>query len=253
MTDRSGSSIADDADSRLYVRAAWACAVIAFAGFTPTYWAPVAARSFSGPPLTHLHGLLFSAWTLFFIAQATLATSGRLARHRSLGLVGIALVTAMLFVGVMAAVHSMRLGIAAGLEVENREFSIVPITIVVAFAALVAAAIANASRPDVHRRLMLVATISILPPAFARLIALVAGVPISPGHPPPIVFSLVPSLASDLVLLAVIGLDWRSRGRLHRTYLVAGACVVAIQLVRVPLASTSAWHAVTGWLLAFAG
>jgi hypothetical protein len=159
----------------------------------------------------------------------------------------------MLFVGLAAAVHSVRLGIALGLEAQNRAFSIVPISIVVFFACTVAVAIANVSRPDVHKRLMLVATISLLPPAFARLIALAAGIPFSAGHPPPLAFSLLPSFASDLPLIAAILWDWRRHAHVHRTYLIAGACLVALQIIRVPVGQTTAWYQVTDWLLAFGG
>jgi FtsH-binding integral membrane protein len=241
-----------DAD-RLYVYMAYACALIAFAGFAPTYWVPVAARNFAGPPILHLHALLFSAWVVFFIVQTTLVATGRVERHRMLGLMGISLATGMLFVGILAALHTVRVGIALGLDAQNRAFSIVPITIVMFFACAVAAAVANISRPDVHKRLMLVATISLLPPAFARLIALAAGLPFSPGHPPPLAFSLLPSFASDLLLIAAIVWDRRRLGRFHRTYLVAGACLVALQIIRVPLGPTTAWHEVTNWLLAFGG
>ena len=75
----------------LYVYVAYACALIAFAGFIPTYWAPVATGSFTGPPLLHLHGLLFSAWMVFFIVQTRLVDTGRVERHRVLGLLGISL------------------------------------------------------------------------------------------------------------------------------------------------------------------
>ena len=235
----------------LYVVMAWVCAVIAFAGFTPTYWAPVATGRFAGASILHLHGLLFSAWMVYFILQTLWVATGRVARHRALGLLGISLATAMLFVGILAALHSIRLGATLGLEVQNRAFSIVPISIVVFFAATVAVALANLPRPDVHKRLMLVATISILPPAFARLLALAAGMPFSPGHPPPLMFSLLPSFAADLPLLAAMIWDRRREGRFHPAYLVAGACLVTLQVARVFLGPTSAWQAVTGWLLAF--
>ena len=237
---------------RFYMWMAYACAGIAFAGFAPTYWAPLATGSASAPAIVHLHGLLFSAWTIFFIVQTTLVSQGRVEHHRTLGLLGIALATAMLFVGIAAQIHSIRIGIEAGLENHNRAFSIVPVTIILTFAALVAAAIANIKRPEIHRRLMLVATISILPPAIARLIALGVGVPIAPGHPPPLVFSLAPSTASDLLIVIAMIYDWRTRGSPHRTYLTAGACLLAIQLIRVPLGPSAAWRAVTDGLLALA-
>ena len=124
----------------LYVVMAWVCAVIAFAGFTPSYWAPLATGQFAGAAILHLHGLLFSAWMVYFILQTLWVATGRVARHRALGLLGISLATAMLFVGIMAALHSVRLGATLGLEAQNRAFSIVPISIVVFFASPVAVA-----------------------------------------------------------------------------------------------------------------
>lgn len=229
-----------------------ACTLIAFVGFTPTYWARVATGSFVGGPLLHMHGLLFSAWTIFFVVQTSLASTGHITCHRTLGLFGISLATAMLFIGIAAQIHSINAGIAAGLEAENRAFSIVPITIILFFAVAVGIAVANIARPEIHKRWMLVATISILPPAIARVIALAASVPIAAGHPPPVAFSLVPSFASDLLLVVAIIYDWRTCGRPHRAYLAGGASLLALQILRVPLATTPAWHAVTSWLLALA-
>jgi len=246
------------AESRqFYVWMAYACAFVAIAGFTPTYWAPIAAGSFVGPPILHVHNLLFSAWMLLFIAQARFAASGRFEYHRSLGLVGVSLATAMLFAGLIVAIMSIDTGIARGFEQQARAFSIVPITIVLFFAATVAVAIANTRRPDVHMRLMLVASISLLPPAIARIFFLFlapAGTP-RPGlgEPPAVVFSLVPSFASDLLLLVAMMNDWRTRGRPHPTYVIAGALMIALQIVRLPFSGTPAWRAVTDWLLTLTG
>jgi hypothetical protein len=37
--------------------------LVAFGGFTPTYWAKIATGSFQGPPILHVHGLLMFTWT----------------------------------------------------------------------------------------------------------------------------------------------------------------------------------------------
>src|SRR5216683_1634767 len=78
-----------------YVWMAAACALVAFGGFAPTYWLQLPAGTFVGPPLLHLHGALFSAWTLLLLSQTVLAANGRLGHHRAWGLVGIALASAM--------------------------------------------------------------------------------------------------------------------------------------------------------------
>ena len=67
------------------------CALVAIGGFAPTYWLQLAARTFVRPPLFHLHGALFTAWTLLLLSQTILAVQGRLDHHRAWGLVGISL------------------------------------------------------------------------------------------------------------------------------------------------------------------
>jgi hypothetical protein len=244
--------IARTSPYRFYVRMAGVMIVIAIAGFIPTYWAPVARGSFSGAPILHAHGLLFTAWLLVFLLQARFAAAGRFERHRMLGFAGVSLATAMLFVGVGVSLHSMEQGIARGLEHDARSFAIVPLTIITGFVVLVGAAIANVRRSDIHMRLMLVASISMLPPAFARLIRLATGnVSAAIGNTPPVAFTLIPNLLADLLIVAAIVHDWRTRGRPHPVYLLAGGALLLVQVGRVPLADTAAWHAVTEWLPRF--
>jgi len=228
-----------------YVWMAGASALIAFGGFTPTYWARVNAGTFTGAPIVHLHGLLFSLWVIFFFVQTTLIAIGRINRHRGLGLAGISLATAMVFVGVIAEINTIRLSSAAGTEAAVRAFAIIPLTVIAIFACLVAAAIANIARPDIHKRLMLTATATILQPAIARLFAFASGAQIGGIHPPPLLFSLGPGFVGDALLIVAIIYDWRTRGRPHPAYLIAGAIIVVVQIIRVPLGTTQWWHSVT--------
>jgi hypothetical protein len=241
---------------QFYVRMAYACALVAVAGFIPTYWAPVASGRFGGPPLLHLHGLLFSTWPVLFIVQARLAASGRLERHRALGYVGISLVTAMLFAGVAVVIDGLRTSLAGGFE-SARAFAIVPLSIVLSFAGLVGAAIANVRRPEAHMRLMLVASITVLPPAIARILFFL----ISPegvaapgqGEPPTVAFALLPSFFANGLIVVAMARDWRRMGRPHPAYLWSAACLVAVQLARIPISRTAMWHNFTSWLLTVAG
>jgi hypothetical protein len=67
---------------RFYFFMSLVCAAIALLGFAPTYWAPLIAGSFKGHPIVHIHALIFFSWTLFFVFQTWLASSGRVGRHR---------------------------------------------------------------------------------------------------------------------------------------------------------------------------
>lgn len=242
---------------RFYVWTAYACAVVAVIGFVPTYWSPVARGAFGGPGIVHLHGLLFTAWTILFILQTRSAAAEHYERHRALGYGGIAVASAMLLVGLAVITVGIRRAIEGGFGDAARRFAIVPATILLSFVIAFGIALAYVRRPEVHMRLMVVATSGLLTPAIARILAALFAPPgtgIGMGFPPPpIAFSLVPSVLSDLFIVAGLVRDWRIERRAHRAYLVSGALLLALQVARIPLASTSAWWRVTDWLLSFAG
>ena len=109
-------------EASLHVLIAGLCALIAFAGFAGTYWLQIAKGTFVGSPLLHLHGLLFSLWTLFLVSQASLIAYGQNATHRAWGLAGIALATAMLFTGAAVAISGLQERIANGQGEAARAF-----------------------------------------------------------------------------------------------------------------------------------
>lgn len=90
---------------------------------------------------------------------------------------------------------------------------------------------------EAHKRLMLLAYVSILPAAVARL----------PG-----VLSLGPmgffGLTLVFVLLAVI-YDVISRRRVHKVYVWGGLLLAAAAPGRLMLSETEVWRAVAGWLV----
>ena len=211
---------ARDATRWFFVWMAGACAFVAFAGFAPTYWLQLPAGTFIGSPLLHLHGLLFSAWTLFFLLQTTLVAVGRVARHRAWGLLGVSLATAMVFVGFAVANDVLAARLAAGFGDRARAFHIASISMITLFGVFVFAAIASVTRPEVHKRLMLLATISMIPPAIARLFFAVnvgIGPGLRPGLGPPRTLESVmaPTLVADALILAGVIYDMRTRGRPH--------------------------------------
>lgn len=229
-----------DARSRFYVRAGVVCLGIGIVGFLPSYWIPIARGTLRVPPLAHLHALLFYGWLLFFVRQALLVGSGDVAKHRAWGVFGVALATAMCFVGVGLAISSIERFEALGMGAAARAFSIVPVSVILVFAGLFAAAVLNTRSPEVHKRYMLAATANLLQPAFARWFLLLLG-PSGPPAPPPTFVSIGPAMLSDLVIVAAMLHDRKATGHVHRTYWIALAVMVSTQLLRVPLGMTSGW------------
>jgi hypothetical protein len=234
-----------------YFNMALACMAVAFLGFAPTYWLPLARGSFSGAPVVHFHGLLFFAWTVYFAFQTWLAASGQTARHRSLGIIGVSLATAMSIFGFLVAVEAMKRSAAIGQTNEGIAFAIVPLSGIAFFAVVVALGIAANRRPETHKRLMLLASISLLDAAVARWFLTFLAPP-GPLGPPPVPVTIPPAFVAYLLLVAAIVFDWRTRGRPHPVYIYGGLALVAVKLLNWPISLTPAWHALAGGILALA-
>jgi hypothetical protein len=242
--------------SKFYITMAAIFVAIAFGGFFGTYWLQVARGTFIGSPLLHLHGLLFSLWALFFLSQATLVANRRLKSHRAWGLLGISLATAMLFTGMAVAIEGLHSRLDAGFGDPARAFVIVPISGILTFGGFVAAAIFNLRRPEWHKRLMLVATVTLLQAAVARFFFLAAtggGPGMRPGFgpPQPIGGTMGAGVLVDLLIVAAMVHDWRSHGRVHPAYWWGFGVTLAVQLLRPVIGYTEAWYRFTDFLLAF--
>ena len=202
--------------------------------------------------------VLFSVWTLFFVVQTTLVASGRLQRHRAWGLLGVSLATAMVLVGVAVADEALMRRLAAGYGDRARAFHIATMSMMVLFAGFFCAAIVYVRKPEIHKRLMLLATISVLPPAIARVFYLInvgmsAG--LRPGLAPPrtVESVLAPALIADTLILAGMIYDLRTRGRIHPTYVIGGVIMVGMHLLRAPVSTTQWWYGVADFLARFSG
>jgi len=228
--------------TRFYLWLTGAMVLVAFAGFTPTFWSPMARGASVGAPVLIVHGLLFSAWVVFLFTQAALVASGRTLRHKDWGLAGVALASAMAFSVPLVVLTQLADAEAAGYGDQARRFAIVPLLALPLWGGLLILAFANVRRPEVHKRLILVATISMLQAAVARFFLLAVGGP--PGGPPPsVVFTVPAALVTDRLLVAAMTYDWRTRGRPHPVYIAGGALVLAKQLLIVPMSLTPQWIA----------
>src|SRR5688500_17560461 len=220
--------------SKFYVTMAAIFAAIAFGGFFGTYWLQIARGTFTGSPMMHLHGLLFSLWTLFFLSQALLVANRQLKTHRAWGLFGISLATAMLFTGMAVAIQGLQFRLDAGHGDAARAFAIVPVTAVLMFAGFVTAALLNLRRPEWHKRFMLLATTSLLQAAAARFFFLAApgggpGARPGLGPPQPIENTMIAGLLVEMLIVAAMIHDWRRYGRVHPAYIWGFAVTLLVQ------------------------
>lgn len=220
---------------RFFTRIAALCVLFVVAGFTPTYLAPLATGSPTGvSPVVHIHGLLFFAWALFLLLQSTLVVRGRVALHRSLGLAGISLATAMVLVGFIVSLRANLERLGAGAVDRAYDLGFGNTVALIGFGAMVALAIANIRRSAHHKRWLLFATCMLLNPPLGRLYrALLAPAPASPW----MVF-----LTVDAILVACLLHDRRTLGRPHGVTMVGVSVIVGAQILRSPIAATQTWR-----------
>jgi hypothetical protein len=221
-------------DRRFYTGLAIAFLVTAVAGFAPSYHSKIVTQARPLGTLLHLHAFLFTAWLLLLLSQTALIARHRVDLHRRLGIGGAALATAMVPVGLMTALSAAQLRFASGHDPSG--LLAIQAGAIVMFAAFVGGALWMRRRPELHRRLMLLGTVSIMPPAIARL-PVVGGVPI------------LALLLSTLFVLAGVIYDLRSRGRVHPAYVWGGLLILLSGPLRVLWGQTSSWQSFARFLL----
>jgi len=257
MTDTAVRGAASsDAKRKFYSWMAITCLAVAIIGFMPTYFLPMVQGRFQAPPIIHIHGAVFFAWTALFCVQTFLVANGATLAHRTWGLLGIAIATSMVFLVLATVVVRINMMDAAGYGAGMRAFSWVQVSGIVFFATVFAIAIVYLKKPEIHKRLMLLGTISLLDAPIARwfLTFLAPPPPLEgPPPPPPVFVSVPPAMVADLFLIAAIVFDWRTRGRPHPVYLIGGGVLLLLQLTRVPVSATPLWDSIAAGIARLGG
>lgn len=226
---------------RIYVPSALIATLIAITGFWPTYFGPLLAGTLQTLPMIHLHAAVFVGWMLLVIAQAALAATGHRALHIKLGRYGMAYGALVLLVGLATAFTQFAIRIEAGQLEEARNRLFVPLTDMMVFAPFLAAAWFYRNRPEVHKRLIIVATTILLIAAVHRMAFL-------GGRPPPVSRLLLVWLAPIYLSMLYDVLKHRI---VHPVYVLGIAALVYLKFFRVPLFESDAWQNFSDWLTTF--
>lgn len=214
---------------------------VVFGGFARTYFLRPYFTTQPLIPLLHLHGIVFTSWLVLYFTQTILIAAKRTDIHRRLGIVGAVIAVLMILIGTTTAIIRAQQGVISAEGVPPLVFLAVPLADISVFAILIGAGFYFRRQPDVHKRLMLLATISILGAAIARLpfAFLQAG--------PPAFFGV-----TDLFIAACFIYDLIVRGRVHRATLLGGLLIIASQPLRLIIGGTDAWITFATWLTGWA-
>lgn len=199
--------------------------IIVAVGFMPSFYWPgsfgppeAATINKDAPAYIIAHGVAMTSWFLLYFIQAMLAAGNKISVHQRLGIAGAVLATLLVPLNALVVARSVSRSGLGALPVMG-DFAVLAL-----FAVMVALAIRARKQPDVHKRLMLIATIAMTAPALARWPGAEAAVPFS---------VIVPHL---LLMGAILVYDKVAHGRIQRA---TGWGIVAYVLVvglTVPLA-----------------
>lgn len=234
-----GALALEQRDRRFYVVVAAVFSAIVFAGFARTYYLRTV---FTDRPLTallHIHGLVFTCWLVLLLLQTILVAIGWTDIHRRVGVAGGVLASVMIVLGPIVAVHAAKRKIGSGMPAfAELMFLAIPLGDTLVFSILVAAGFLYRRKPEIHKRLMLLATIGILPPAIARLPLAFIQSAGAAGY-----FGL-----ADIVFLSCVAYDVATRRRVHPAYLWGGLVILASQPLRLAISRTGVWLIFARWL-----
>jgi uncharacterized membrane protein YozB (DUF420 family) len=207
-----------------YVLALGMLAVVV-TGFGPTFFLRVFFDVPDIPYYLIVHGTLCTAWFVLLVAQTRLVAAGRAAMHRRLGLCGAAIAVAMVASGIQTSLGMVPRRLAEGLHLDTAELDFLGIissanfSFFIVFPTLIALALYCRRRVDVHRRLMLVASISIIGPATMRISSW---------------FGEIPNPISTIIVFGFLAVliinDVMMRGRPHVATMAAAAFTVVVNV-----------------------
>lgn len=210
-------------------------------------------RSYPGreipPPIRTLvivHGVTMTAWLVLLQAQALLIMTRRRKVHVTLGKIGAVLAVTIVVFGMQLGIESTRMNPPDmriwGLS--PKQFMIVPIGSIALFAGLVTAGVMYRRRPELHRTLMLLATLTAIPAAVSRidpLNALYAGTVWDAWFGP--------FFATAVIAVIFLVVKTALTRTVDRYYAVGCVALIASFALIMWLAPTGAWDSVAGFLL----
>ncbi len=216
--------------------------VVAIAGFAPAMLNPAGRR---GPvsALAALHGMVFFAWLVLFLVQSLLIRSRLVVWHRRLGILAVFLLVVIVPLGYQTTIAMIRRGYdlsgdqyvggnAHLASLDAQTASVFNLVGLAWFVMLALSALCFRSRPAIHKRLMLFATIQLMGASLTHLL----------GHaglltPPAVIGTF------SLFVLAAVGRDWLVDRRIHP--LTTALAIISIVLLPVEgalIGPSAGWH-----------
>jgi hypothetical protein len=228
-------------------------AAAVFLGFARTFflrrWFPSWAALHAAPEFFFvIHGLVNAAWFALFIAQVALVGSRRVRLHRQMGLFGTGVAIAVVILGIWGSLIAARRPKGfIDVPVSPLQFLVIPLSLLLLFSIFVILAILRRRDAQMHKRCMVLASLSLVEAAVGRWpLAFLRSATLLPFLSPL-------DLTVDLFLLPLVWWDLHSRRRLHPVTLWGGLALILIHPLRLLLAGTTTWQRFAAWCVHLLG
>jgi hypothetical protein len=235
----------DRVASAVWLSILWAGMLAGFGVDIPRY-----LKESPPPPMVlHVHAAVFTVWMLILTAQVLLVLRNRVAWHRSFGWFAVGWACLMAVMGPWAAMTSQATFVNS--PDAEPQFIAANILNMLGFLSILAWGISQRKNPAAHRRLMILSSISLADPGFARFSEWVW-----PNEPHSIVLWFFYTFYGNVLLIGLMtAWDWW-RGRLMRPFAIGamaslGAEIVATGLYFWPPWKTVAHGLVLAWVKHF--
>lgn len=224
-----------------YTWVAVATSFLVFAGFARTFYLKVLFGTRPLPFYLHLHGLIFTTWFVLFFVQALLIAHHRVDVHRRLGIFGAVLAPFAACMAAGVSIHAVRRSYLANpaslANINVRPFAL-DLGGSLLFVSLVAAALYFRRHGGIHKRLMVLASCSLLLPAIGRI---------------PLHFIMAGGLwglvgLTEITPLVCILYDTIKHRRLHPGFLWGGLALLSSFPAFLLIGGTTFWLNVSTWL-----
>lgn len=192
-------------------------------------------------PLVVVHGMAMLSWIVLFLVQSVLILKGNPRLHMRIGVGGAVLAGVMVPLGSATAILSARYN-PGQYEFFGgaRFFLAIMLGEMLCFGLLVGVAVINRRRPEIHRPMMLVASLMIIAGALGRC-PYIGEFAIRPP-----LYVLGPALALGALFLV---LQWGMTRTLNRWYAVGYSALVAASCIFVAIGHSAMWNEIAGAML----
>jgi len=252
LAQKPSPAVPKDRARFFYTGAAALLLLVMFLGFQQFY---LHGRAYPNRPLTPpirnlliAHGLVMSSWLVLLLIQPLLIVNNKYRTHMLLGRVGAVLAACIFVLGVRIGISAARIS-PPELRLWNmpyKQFLAIPIIGITVFAVFVAIGVWYRRRPEIHRPMMLLATLAAIVAALDRIDWMTS------LYRQTIWGTIFGPFFAALVIGAVLfGVKWALTRSFDRYFALGWAGLVLASAGIMALATSDLWDSISSFLLQY--